>query len=588
DAPLDLKIKASMIADMLSLVGFVCQDPVLRQPRSERVTLDHSHKPPLQRTQIKVLRRIKEEYERRGGFIRIFPTAETWEQYGGFLESKTSMSYKLANRLFHGRNVTGNVQLQVDTVDGYHTVQYERKLLSLEARKGRRRHLTHRSAVEKKKSVPHTSGNESKAGSPTESSGLEGEECVQEEREEIKHVRSPVSHKLFVAEQRKQVAAPPEHLPSKHLSGSEAATRNPHAGVNLLSILQQGWDIRASESTLSTGKIPDLQAAERRPSVCILSEDHQAAVISPEIQASQHWSSFPAALDYARFHRQHCSLTPSTLPLHCPPPPPQPPSYAQSLVKTQISQLEAQSHSSSASGVPKASSSMWTSASTVIKRSSSYKLMSNSTGAFKESNCLSDQQTLTDKQATRHYASNINLLTQHLANLNLADRMPGRESATKVQPCAPGTQGPVMADRSGTDLLSSTRPLMDDRSLLDGQMQRDAYGPVTGVNHQQHHQPTQSSYQLHFAIQQLQKQRLLAQQLLDQSVEGHQAQHPDETAAPHAKAPANPAGFHVQPCHSHGPTHIRAGVHPVLPPKPPSIVREGQIRKTATTKRLIK
>ncbi|XP_023276242.1 tubulin polyglutamylase TTLL5-like, partial [Seriola lalandi dorsalis] len=52
--------------------------------------------------EIKVLRKIKEEYERRGGFIRIFPTAETWELYGGYLESKTSMNYMLANRLFHG------------------------------------------------------------------------------------------------------------------------------------------------------------------------------------------------------------------------------------------------------------------------------------------------------------------------------------------------------------------------------------------------------------------------------------------------------------------------------------------------------
>lgn len=32
--------------------------------------------------QLKVLRRMKEEHERRGGFIRIFPTAETWELYG--------------------------------------------------------------------------------------------------------------------------------------------------------------------------------------------------------------------------------------------------------------------------------------------------------------------------------------------------------------------------------------------------------------------------------------------------------------------------------------------------------------------------
>uniref|UniRef100_A0A8C7YFF0 Tubulin--tyrosine ligase-like protein 5 n=1 Tax=Oryzias sinensis TaxID=183150 RepID=A0A8C7YFF0_9TELE len=117
DAPLDLKIKASMIADMFSLVGFVCQDPLPKQARSDRVM---SEKPPAaQRAQvddtnrdtlmlspalihpcehscrdpplvsygtvlplkssssIKVLRRIKEEHERRGGFIRIFPTLKT-------------------------------------------------------------------------------------------------------------------------------------------------------------------------------------------------------------------------------------------------------------------------------------------------------------------------------------------------------------------------------------------------------------------------------------------------------------------------------------------------------------------------------
>uniref|UniRef100_A0A4W5MXQ7 Tubulin--tyrosine ligase-like protein 5 n=1 Tax=Hucho hucho TaxID=62062 RepID=A0A4W5MXQ7_9TELE len=54
DAPLDLKIKTSMISDMFSLVGFVCQDLLLQQSRSERVTLDpgltyQAHKAQLQR-----------------------------------------------------------------------------------------------------------------------------------------------------------------------------------------------------------------------------------------------------------------------------------------------------------------------------------------------------------------------------------------------------------------------------------------------------------------------------------------------------------------------------------------------------------
>ncbi|XP_039992514.1 tubulin polyglutamylase TTLL5 isoform X4 [Xiphias gladius] len=742
DAPLDLKIKASMIADMFSLVGFVCQDPLSRQPRSDRVTLDPSLKRPaaprtqrqrpvsasnseteglkdkqrakqgqgdstlsLSAEEVKVLRRIKEEYERRGGFIRIFPTAETWELYGGYLESKTSMNYMLANRLFHGRNVNGNVQLQVDAVHGCHVVQYERKLLSLEARKRRQRHLTHRSAAGKKKS-----GKESKA-SPTESSSQEGEECAQEEREEVKQVLQPVSHRALVAEQRKQVATPLERCHSEALSSSEAATHNARPRVNLLNILQQGWDLSkvqarmafssylkrvqqrllaesrantipawpdkdneqmelvirflrraasnlqqdikvvlpsrqlpiqdrrrilshqlgefihcynketehmvkkqenskeehcvnpsvfqeyitaasendleevltfytqknksatvflgtkvrsvkkdvheinasgdsgnyensktlpvakedssASESLLSTGKVssdPDIKAAESQPSVRALSEEQQAVVetgkTQPDVQASQHCSSFPVTLDCTHIHLQHCSDEPTSMPLHCPPPPPpppQPPSYAQSLAKSQFCLSETlsdppaynsapvvkqppramwiamstgsntvstrqpiqvlrriQSFTSSTSGSGAASSipsatqiysqklSRPTSAGQVNRRSSSSKLKSNSVGAFKELNSLSAQaqsnqqafisalQKLADKQVAHHYASSshINLLTHHLTNLNLANRVLSR--------------GPVKAVHSGTDLLNSTcfRCLTMDRRCL--------------------------------------------------------------------------------------------------------------------------
>ncbi|KAM8915701.1 tubulin polyglutamylase TTLL5 isoform 2-T2 [Spinachia spinachia] len=280
DAPLDLKIKASMIADMFSLVGFVCHDPLLRPPRSDRVPLDPSLKhPAAQRTErpaapsssdtegskdkpgpkqsqgdstlsltaeeIKVLRRIKEEDERRGGFVRIFPTAETWERYGGYLESKTSMNYMLANRLFHGRNVSGTMQLRVEAVHGCHDVQYERKLLSLDARKRRQRHRTDRSAAEKKKS-----GKESKA-SLLDCSSQEGEECAQEEREEVKLPREPVSHRALVTEQRKQMATPLERRHSEAPSSSGAAAHNARATVDLLNILQQGWDLSKVQARMA-------------------------------------------------------------------------------------------------------------------------------------------------------------------------------------------------------------------------------------------------------------------------------------------------------------------------------------------------
>lgn len=90
----------------------------------------------------------------------------------------------------------------------------------------------------------HTSGKESKA-SPTESSSQEGEECAQEEREEVKQALEPVSHRALVAEQRKQVATPLERCHGETLSSSEATTHNAKPRVNLLNILQQGWELRS-------------------------------------------------------------------------------------------------------------------------------------------------------------------------------------------------------------------------------------------------------------------------------------------------------------------------------------------------------
>ncbi|XP_037688175.1 tubulin polyglutamylase TTLL5 isoform X9 [Choloepus didactylus] len=175
DAPLDLKIKASMISDMFTVVGFVCQDPAQRaSTRPIYPTFESSRRNPLQKPQrpvsaqfqssnakqrsrplsasdaemknlvgsarekvpgklggsvlglsmeeIKVLRRVKEENDRRGGFIRIFPTSETWEIYG--------------------MTADGGPELKVESLNSkakLHAALYERKLLSLEVRRRRRR-----------------------------------------------------------------------------------------------------------------------------------------------------------------------------------------------------------------------------------------------------------------------------------------------------------------------------------------------------------------------------------------------------------------------------------------------------------------
>ncbi|KAM9555701.1 tubulin polyglutamylase TTLL5 isoform 2-T2 [Guaruba guarouba] len=188
DAPLDLKIKASMLSDMFTLVGFVCQDPSQRSSRdnfsSESVRRNLYQK--LQRTrplsasdaevknpmpsgrekvtgrqgtsmlglsmeEIKVLCRVREENERRGGFIRIFPTPLTWGLYGSFLKYKTSMNYMLATHLFKDRGkmkrdfptgrcragLNGKLDMRLEAIDS-HALFYERKLVSLELRKRQR------------------------------------------------------------------------------------------------------------------------------------------------------------------------------------------------------------------------------------------------------------------------------------------------------------------------------------------------------------------------------------------------------------------------------------------------------------------
>ncbi|NXQ18634.1 TTLL5 polyglutamylase, partial [Peucedramus taeniatus] len=178
DSPLDLKIKASMLSDMFTLVGFVCQDPGQRSNRAIYHSSESVRRNPYQKLQrtrplsasdaevkssmplgrekaagrhgssvlglsmeeIKVLRRVKEENERRGGFIRIFPTPLTWDLYGSFLEHKTSMNYMLATRLFKDRaGLHGRLDMRMETV-GSHALFYERKLVSLELRRSRQYH----------------------------------------------------------------------------------------------------------------------------------------------------------------------------------------------------------------------------------------------------------------------------------------------------------------------------------------------------------------------------------------------------------------------------------------------------------------
>ncbi|KAM4690548.1 tubulin polyglutamylase TTLL5 [Rhinophrynus dorsalis] len=178
DAPLDLKVKASMISDMLTLIGVECQDPHQRLAHVGSAVYDKRTQKPtrplsasdvdtrlqggsrekgtrqagstlgLSVEEVKILHRVQDEAERTGGFVRIFPRIDTWQLYGSFLEHKTSMNYMLATHLFPNRPpVTGAGEQSSACDSKMHSVLYERKLVSLQHRRARHRGLARRAGV---------------------------------------------------------------------------------------------------------------------------------------------------------------------------------------------------------------------------------------------------------------------------------------------------------------------------------------------------------------------------------------------------------------------------------------------------------
>ncbi|XP_066044630.1 tubulin polyglutamylase TTLL5 isoform X2 [Chamaea fasciata] len=313
DSPLDLKIKASMLSDMFTLVGFVCQDPCQRSSRSiyhssealrrnpyqklqrpvsaqsqtansrlrtrpmsasdaevkssmplgrEKVTARHSSSViGLSMEEIKVLRRVREENERRGGFVRIFPTPLTWELYGSFLEHKTSMNYMLATRLFKDRGkmkrefitgrsragLNGRPDTRLEAVDS-HALFYERKLVSLELRK---RQKYHGNATAAQTNASGTS-EPTKLSVKSDMEDEEEEEMNADEDEEVDRSvcslsDTQVKNKAKVSDSVKTTYK--EKLPKKHDKktgdgeGLFLQKQDSEPPFNLLQILQKQGDL---------------------------------------------------------------------------------------------------------------------------------------------------------------------------------------------------------------------------------------------------------------------------------------------------------------------------------------------------------
>ncbi|EHH28061.1 hypothetical protein EGK_18400, partial [Macaca mulatta] len=152
---------------------------------------------------------------------------------------------------------------------------------------------------------------------------------------------------------------------------------------------------------------------------------------------------------------------------------------------------------------------------------------------YNQSMVTAELQRLAEKQAARQYSpsSHINLLTQQVTNLNLATGIINRSSAS-----TPPTLRPIISPSGPTWLVQSdpqapenhssppgSRSLQTGGFAWEGEVENNVYSKATGVVPQHKYHPTAGSYQLHFALQQLEQQKLQSRQLLDQSRARHQA-----------------------------------------------------------------
>ncbi|XP_050008399.1 tubulin polyglutamylase TTLL5 isoform X10 [Alexandromys fortis] len=684
DAPLDLKIKASMISDMFTVVGFVCQDPAQRASnRSIYPTFESSRRNPFQKPQrsrplsasdaemknlvasarekvpgklggsvlglsmeeIKVLRRVKEENDRRGGFIRIFPTSETWEIYGSYLEHKTSMNYMLATRLFQDRgnprrslltgrtriNTEGAPELKVESMNSkakLHAALYERKLLSLEVRKRRRRSGRLRAMRPKYPVITQPAEMNIKTETESEEEedvGLDNEDEEQEASQEESagslaetQAKYTPSLTVIVENSPRDSSIKVAEWTNKGDQCCKIETQEPDSKFNLMQILQDNGNLSKVQARLAFSAY--LQHVQVR-----LTKDSGGQTLSPSWAAKEDEQMELVV----RFLKRASSNLQHSLRMVLP-------SRRLALLERrrilahqlsdfivvynketeqmaekkskkkleeeeedgvnaesfqdfirQASEAELEEVLTFYTQKNKSASVFLGTHSKSSKNSSSYsdsgakgdhpetiqevkikqpkqqqatevhsdKLSPGSChphkhhsgiaktqkevedGSFNrrynQSLVTAELQRLAEKQAARQYspATHINLLTQQVANLNLAGSVINRSSASTPPTLRPviSPSGPtwsIQSDLHGPESHTSppgSRSLQTGGFAWEGEVENNAYSKATGVVPQHKYHPTAGSYQLHFALQQLEQQKLQSRQLLDQSRARHQA-----------------------------------------------------------------
>ncbi|XP_066958214.1 tubulin polyglutamylase TTLL5-like isoform X1 [Macrobrachium rosenbergii] len=118
DQPLDLKIKSAMLADLFSLVGIQVSNPYTAKASSRpsffrklpylRYSTDNYERSQYGRgapivpsaEELRIVRQVREEYERRGGWARIYPTPDSWALYGGLQEYDSPLNLVLHYHLY--------------------------------------------------------------------------------------------------------------------------------------------------------------------------------------------------------------------------------------------------------------------------------------------------------------------------------------------------------------------------------------------------------------------------------------------------------------------------------------------------------
>ncbi|XP_048654994.1 tubulin polyglutamylase TTLL5 isoform X25 [Marmota marmota marmota] len=743
DAPLDLKIKASMISDMFTVVGFVCQDPAQRATtRPIYPTFESSRRNPFQKPQrpvsaqfqssytkqrsrplsasdaemknlvgsareklpgklcgsvlglsmeeIKVLRRVKEENDRRGGFIRIFPTSETWEIYGSYLEHKTSMNYMLATRLFQDRGnprrslltgrtrmaMDGAPELKVESVNSkakLHAALYERKLLSLEVRKRRRRSGRLRAVRPKYPVITQPAEMNVKTETESEEEeevALDNEDEEQEASQEESagslgenQAKYSPSLTVMVENSSKENSMKVPEWSNKGEQGCKIDTQEPEPKFNLMQILQDNGNLSKVQARIAFSaylqhvqvRLTKDSGGQTLSASWAAKEDEQMELVVRFLKRAS--SNLQHSLRMVLPSRRLALLERRRILAH------QLGDFIivynketeQMAEKKSKKKLEEEEEDgvntenfqdfirrASEAELEEVltfytqknkSASVFLGTHTKTSKNSSGYSDSGAKGAgschpnkhhsgvakmqkegedgssygkrYSQSMVSAELQRLAEKQAARQYspASHISLLTQQVTNLNLASGVINRSSASTPPSLRPvlsptGPTWSIQSDPHATENHSSppgSRSLQTGGFAWEGEVENNAYSKATRVAPQHKYHPTAGSYQLHFALQQLEQQKLQSRQLLDQSRARHQAIFGSQTL-PNSNlwTMNNGAGCRISSATASGqkPTTLPQKVVPPpsssssLVPKPPS--NHKQVLRKATSQRASK